>query len=310
MRALVAPIVLLALAARTGRADTRCVDDGKPYDEAVMRERVARLASPENDGRAPGSKGDLATRAFLVERFTCLGLTPIGDATFEQPFATGGVATANVVGYVKGSDPVADIIYVSAHHDHLGDGHLGANDNASGIVGMLAIAQAIQQRTTPPRRTIVFAAFGAEEGGMIGSYFYAAHPPAALPNDKVVEVINLDMVGSHASHQLVAAMGAFKGHPARKLLDGLVGKFGKISVASGGIARGSDFEPFCKLGIPYVFFWTPDQRCYHEKCDKAAALDYKHMVDIVRLAGALVEAMADTAIDLAASRAKLGCGVK
>jgi hypothetical protein len=300
-------LVLLATLARTAHADS-CVDDGKPYDEAVMRERVARLASPENDGRAPGSKGDIATRAFLVERFSCLGLLPAFDA-FEQAFVTDKVKTANVVGYVKGSDADAGILYVTAHHDHLGDGHLGANDNASGIVGLLAIAQAIRQRAQP-RRTIVFAAFGAEEGGMIGSYFYAAHPPAALPNDEVVEVINLDMVGTHQSHQLVAAMGAFKGHPARKLLDGLVGKFGKISVASGGIARGSDFEPFCKLGIPYVFFWTPDQRCYHEKCDVAKTLDYKHMVDIVRLAGALTEAMADTQIDLLASRAKTGCGVK
>jgi len=304
-------LVLAALLvwASPALADPSCVDDGKPYDLATMKERVAFLASPRLDGRAPGSTSDAATRAFLVERFRCLGLTPAG-ADFELPFTTEGVATANVVGYVPGSDPDAGIIYVTAHHDHLGAGHLGANDNASGIVGLLAIAQAVRQRATPPRRTIAFLAFGAEESGMIGSYAYAKHPPAALPNDQVAQVINLDMVGSHASHQLVAAMGAFKGQPARKLLDGLVGKFKKISVASGGIARGSDFEPFCKLGVPYVFFWTPDSRCYHQTCDTAGKLDYPHMVDIVALAGALTEAMADTEIDLLASRAKLGCGVK
>lgn len=304
-------LVLAAVVAWTApaHAEPSCVDDGKPYDLATMKARVALLAAPELDGRAPGSTGDAAARAFLVERFRCLGLTPAG-ADFELPFTTGGMATANVVGYVAGSDPDAGIVYVTAHHDHLGAGHLGANDNASGVVGLLAIAQAVRQRATPPRRTIAFLAFGAEEGGMIGSYAYAKHPPAALPIDKLVQVINLDMVGSHASHGLVAAMGAFKNQPSRKLLDGLVGRFKKISVASGGIARGSDFEPFCKLGVPYVFFWTPDRRCYHEKCDTADKLDYPHMVDIVALAGALTEAIADTPIDLLASRAKLGCGAK
>ena len=307
MRALAVLVLLACL--RTVRADS-CVADGKPYDLAVMRDRVAFLASPKLGGRVPGSAGDAATRAFLVERFACLGLAPAGDhGAYELPFTTGGVATANVVGFVQGADPDADIIYVTAHHDHLGEGHLGANDNASGIVGLLAIAQAVQQRSTPPRRTIVFAAFGAEEAGMIGSHAYAKQPPASLPNARAVQVINLDMVGSHASRGFVAAMGAFKHQPARKLLDGLVKKFPRISVASGGVARGSDYEPFCDLGIPYVFFWTPDKRCYHETCDTADALDYKHMVDIVALAGALTEAMADTSLDLAASRKLLGCGV-
>ncbi len=287
-----------------------CVEDGKPYDEAVMRERVTMLASKQLDGRAPGTDGDVATRHFIAERFRCLGLTPAGTG-FELPFTYETHATANVVGYVQGTDDKvgSEIVMVSAHHDHLGGGYLGANDNASGLVGLLAIAQAVQQRPTKPRRTIVFATFGAEEGGMIGSYEYAKSPPAALPIDRMVQVINLDMVGSHSSRKLVAAMGAFTGFPSRKLLDKLDDGFPKINVASGGRARGSDYEPFCKLGVPYVFFWTPDARCYHEQCDTADKLDYVHMVDIVHLAGSLTEQMADTELDLARARKQRGCGV-
>jgi len=64
-------LVLAALLvwASPALADPSCVDDGKPYDLATMKERVAFLASPRLDGRAPGSTGDAATRAFLVERF-------------------------------------------------------------------------------------------------------------------------------------------------------------------------------------------------------------------------------------------------
>ena len=165
-----------------------CIDDGKPFDQAMLRERVVTLASKELDGRVPGTDGDRATRKLIVDRFTCLGLTGAGkDGAFELPFETEGkAATANVVGYVAGSDPdIGDqIIYVGAHHDHEGKGHLGANDNASGLAGLLAVAQAIQQRPTKPKRTIVFAAFGAEELGMVGSYYLSKHPPAALPNAK------------------------------------------------------------------------------------------------------------------------------
>lgn len=289
-----------------------CIDDGKPYDLAVMKERVTYLASKELDGRVPGTEGDRATRKLLVDKFRCLGLTGAGkDGAFELPFETEGKPTANVVGFIEGSDPdIGDqIIYVGAHFDHEGNGHLGANDNASGIVGLLAVAQAIQQRPAKPKRTIVFAAFGAEEKGMIGSYHLAKHPPAGLPNDKVVQFINLDMIGSHSSRGLVAAMGALPKLASRKFLEKLDDKFPKLSVSIGGRARGSDYEPLCKQGVPYVFFWTPDARCYHKKCDTADRLDYPRMVDIAGLAGALTEQMADTDQDLAGLRAKLGCGV-
>jgi hypothetical protein len=289
-----------------------CVNDGKPFDEAVMKERLTFLASKELDGRAPGSDGDRAARKLIVERFRCLGLVGTGrDGAFELPFEHGGKATANIVGYVKGGDAdVGDeIIYVGAHHDHMGGGYLGANDNASGVVGLLAIAQAVMQRPTKPKRTIVFATFGAEEEGMVGSYHLAKNPPKGLPNEKVVQFVNLDMIGSHASKRGVAAMGAFPRLASRAFLEKLDDKFPKLTVWIGGRARGSDYEPLCKLGVPYVFFWTPDAKCYHQKCDTADRIDYPRMVDIAALAGGLVDQMADTDKDLGAARKKFGCGV-
>jgi hypothetical protein len=289
-------------------AAASCIDDGAPYDQAKLRERVAFLASAELDGRVPGKPGDQRARAFIAERFACLGLLPAGpDGDFAQPFTDAGDATANLIGYVAGTDPVVgeDILVIGAHHDHLGGGHLGANDNASGVVALLAVAQAVQQRAAPPRRTIAFVTFGAEERGMRGSAHFVAHMPAQLPLARVVQMINLDMVGS--SRGFVAAMGTFRGLAATTVIAKLDDHFPKLRVGLGGVARGSDHEPFCKHGIPYVFFWTPDKRCYHARCDTADRVDYQRMADIAGLAGELAISLVDSALDLAKLRERRGC---
>lgn len=259
------------------------------------------LAKPELDGRVAGSDGDKAARAYIAKRMTDAGLT-----VSEQAFEFDKTKTANVIGFIKGETD--DIIIVGAHYDHLGDGHLGANDNASGVAGMLAIADRFAK--TKPHRTLAFIAFGGEEEGMMGSTFYVAHAPDALPMANVVQYINLDMIGSYKSKGWVAAMGTFKKLPARKALDKLVKKYPKTSVGLGGRAVRSDHAPFCDAGIPYVFFWTPDARCYHETCDKPSAIDAPHMADIVALAGDLVGELSESKTDLAAAREKLGCAAK
>jgi hypothetical protein len=274
-----------------------CVD-GAVFDEATLRDRVAFLASPELDGRAPGTPADMTARAFISNQFRCLGLVPAGDrGGFEQAFAD----TANVVGYVRGTDD-SQVIVVGAHHDHLGAGYLGANDNASGVVALLAIAQAVRQRADPPGRTIAFVAFGDEERGMVGSQYFVAHPPAALPIDRVVYDINLDMVGSYNANGAVYAMGTFPGKPARVVLDDLVKTHPKLHVGLGGRGERSDHEPFCQLDVPYVFFWTPGGRCYHERCDTATKVDVLHMTQIATLASELVTGLADSELDLRTGR--------
>jgi hypothetical protein len=298
----------LLLGGRVARADESCIDDGKPYDSKALAARLGYLASKDLDGRAPGTDGDKAARAHVVARMKCLGLQPV-----EQPFVDAAKReTANVYGFIAGSDEQvgSEIIVIGAHLDHEGDGHLGANDNASGVTAMLAIAQWLRQKGTAPRRTIAFVAFGAEEQGMVGSEHYVKHAPKDLPMDKVVQYINLDMVGSYRSKGFVAAMGTFAKQPARKLLDKLAKNYPKLAVGVGGRARGSDHVPFCKAGVSYVYFWTPDARCYHETCDTADKIDLANMSAISALAGDLAWSMAASTTDLAAARQTLGCGQK
>jgi hypothetical protein len=287
---------------------TSCVDDAKPFDVDVMRARLEALADPELDGRAPGTDGDVAARALIAERFRCLGLTTAGSDGYQQAFDdANGKPTANVIGFIKGSSKPEEIILVGAHHDHLGGGFYGANDNASGVVGLLAIAQHVAQLDTKPARTIAFATWGAEEQGLIGSTFFIAHPPSELPLDNIVQYINIDMIGSHASKKSVAAFGAFAKQPSKAILAKLDDGFPKVNLGIGGHSVRGDHHGFCKKNIPYVFFWTPDKRCYHERCDLAENIDYPRMADIAQIAGGLATQLADSATDLVASKKKIGC---
>lgn len=312
-RALAAAIVILAACGTPVLADDpkSCVQDGKPYEQKALAARIAFLASEKLDGRAPGTDGDKAARDHIAARMKCLGLLPAFETGYEQPFEDReNHDTANVVGYIKGSDDKVggDIIVIGAHHDHTGSGHLGANDNASGVTALLAIAQAIRQKDTGPRRTIAFVTFGAEEQGMVGSTYFVAHPPKNLPMGKVVQYINLDMVGSYKSKGWVAAMGTFAKLPARTILDRLKKSYARLAVGVGGRASRSDHVGFCKAGIPYVFFWTPDRRCYHEACDTADAIDLPHMAQISALVGDLAWQLSESKLDLASSKDRRGCG--
>ena len=291
-----------------------------PIDPAALEADVELLASDEMKGRAPGWPGDLATRMHIEERFAGFGLSAV-DGSFQQPFVDSiGRETANVVGVLPGSDPaVADqIIVVGAHHDHLGVKNdrifNGANDNASGVSVVLATAQAVTQRAEPPRRTIVFATFGSEELGLEGSRYYARNPPAGLPIEDVVYMINLDMVGTYFNDDQVYAFGSFEGTPARAALEELLVSHPDITVELGASAvevegRGdSDYAYFCRQGIPYLYFFTEDDECYHRPCDDADRLDYLHLAEVAELTAGSLLALADSDEDLPAMRAELGCG--
>jgi hypothetical protein len=335
MKAIVSALALCAVACGDGEmapvggggaADGGAGDAGRsvclggdPFEPAALAAEVGFLASDEMRGRAPGSPEDLALRAHIAEQFACSGLRPAASS-FQQEFTDSrGRQTANVVGYLEGSDPaVADqIVAVGAHHDHLGtrQGKIfnGANDNASGVATVLAVAQAVGQRERP-RRTIVFATFGSEELGLEGSYHYAEHPPAGLPMENVVYMINLDMVATYFNDDWVYAFGSFPGTPARQALDdlladdpGLTVKLGASAVAVEGEGD-SDYDAFCQAGIPYLYFFTEDDECYHRPCDDAARLDYQHMAAIGELTADTLVALADSSLDLPAARAALGCG--
>lgn len=114
----------------------------------------------------------------------------------------------NIIGVLPGSDPDLrkEAVVIGAHYDHLGkqdnDIYCGANDNSSGTSAVIAIAHAFGHLVTPPRRTIVFVAFDAEECGLQGSEFYVKNPAIAMKD--TVFMINFDMIGRNEANQIYA----------------------------------------------------------------------------------------------------------
>jgi len=180
---------------------------------------------------------------------------PLGlKARMEIPFSTPEtVETANVLGLLPGSDPVLgqEVIILGAHYDHVGDDpdrrYAGANDNASGVGVLLEMARLWQEAGYRPQRSVLFAAWGAQEPGELGSSYYVDNPVLLL--DKTVAMLQLDAVGGGSGYYLEArgeweqdGVLLFSMMATEDLADG--------RLALRGQARESDQVPFHEVGLP------------------------------------------------------------
>jgi hypothetical protein len=217
--------------------------------------------------------------------------------------------TANVIGLLEGSDPDLrdEVVILSAHYDHEGvsDGtvYAGADDDGSGTVSVLEIARAMAAAESRPRRSVLFAAWGAEEKGLFGSEVYASRP--FLPLAKTVVLIQLDMVGRneapiHANQDVlfrdrdtrnsVNLLGTAYSPEFRKLISELNNgldleidyKFDRDIEQS--LFTRSDQWPFAIRNVPSLFFFTGLHPDYHSPSDRPIKINYGKMEKIARLA--------------------------
>ncbi len=175
-------------------------------------------------------------------------------------------ATANVLAVLPGSDVKLSSEYVlfMAHHDHIGIAadrdvrgdsiYNGAIDNASGTAALLAVAQAITESGIRPKRSILFAAVGAEEQGLLGSKYFAEHPP--VPNGKQSAVVNIDGINFLGPTKDVNVIGFGKSSLDR-LVDAVAKYQGRVVVPDREPSKGfyyrSDQFSLAKVGVPGVY---------------------------------------------------------
>jgi Peptidase family M28 len=259
---------------------------GKRIDSERLMSTVTTMADPKWEGRAAGSPGGLAARAYVLGRFKAAGLQPVSGA-YEHPFKysrktpTGAQdgEGANVLGICPGTDPKLPYFVVSAHYDHVGvrDGQVypGADDNASGVAVILELAAYCQK--TPFRHSILFAAFDAEERGLQGARALLAKPPVA--KDRIGLNINLDMVSRSDKREIYVA--GTHHYPALKAPIEEVARRAPIKVLFGHdkpkeISEGlddwtqqSDHGPFHDAKIPFIYFGVEDHADYHKPTDTA-----------------------------------------
>jgi hypothetical protein len=214
-------------------------------------------------------------------------------------------AVPNVVGHVRGTDLAEEIVVLGAHYDHLGtadDGSCaevtrrgvadricnGADDNASGTAMVLELAR-LAQDGPPPRRTIVFAHFAAEELGLFGSQALAQAPP--WETGRVVAMVNLDMIGRLGPKGL-AIGGIGSSADWMPLLDE-IGNNGLPVVYERAVATRSDHASFYRKAIPVLFFFTGIHADYHRAGDHADKVDIEGMVAIGEIVERVMHALAE-----------------
>jgi hypothetical protein len=282
---------------RQTRAATQAQPAGLRIDSDRLMAAVTTLADPKWEGRAAGSPGGLAARAWVVERFKEIGVQPVSGAyvhpfTFTRMTISGRQEGegANVLGMCVGTDPKLPYFIVSAHYDHVGvrDGQIypGADDNASGVAVILELAAYCQKN--PFRHSIVFAAFDAEERGLQGARAFLVKPP--MPQERIGLNVNLDMVSRSDKRELFIA-GTYHNPDLKAPLEAVARRapitvlFGhdKPVTIAGGVedwTNQSDHGPFHAAKIPFVYFGVEDHADYHKPTDTADKINRGFFVDV------------------------------
>ena len=249
-----------------------------------MLDLIRALTAPGMDGRATGTPGNAKARAWILDRLARSGVKPIAGSSFEIPFSFTNKAGAtlhgtNLVAQCPGRRPELPVLVVSAHYDHLGvrDGQTyhGADDNASGIAMLMAVAERCV--AAPFERTLVIAAFDAEEQGLQGAKAFVAAPP--LPAGRIALDLNFDMVSRSDEREIYVA-GPGRWPALLPLLKGPASR-ATITVKFGHDTGGgqddwtqqSDHGPFHNAGIPFVYLGVEDHADYHKPTDTADKID-------------------------------------
>lgn len=263
-----------------------------PGADSALLADVRTLASAEFAGRRTGTAGNRLAQAYITRRFEQVGLKPFG-ASYAMPFTFNATSAVNLVGHIRGSTHPERYMVVSAHYDHLGvhggATHLGADDNASGVAAMLAVAAHFKQH--PPENTIVFAAFDGEEAGLRGAKAFVDAAP--IPMKNVALNLNFDMVSRSPKNEIYAAGTRYT--PSLKSLvekaaagssvKVLIGHDSKVAGAppDHDWTNSSDHAAFHMAGIPFVYFGVEDHADYHKPGDTFEKIDPAFFTAVTRM---------------------------
>lgn len=192
--------------------------------------------------------------------------------------------TKNVIGYIPGTENPNSFIVLSAHYDHLGrmgeDTYFpGANDNASGTAMLLDLAKYYIQN--PPKYSVVFIAFAAEEAGLVGSEFYVNHPRFSL--QKIKFLINLDLMGN-GQEGITVVNGEIFPDEYEQLITINNEKNYLPEIKKRGKAANSDHYYFSENGVKTFFIYTMGgSKAYHDIYDTPDQLSLTHYYNVFHL---------------------------
>ena len=263
-------------------------------------EHIKYLSSDELEGRYPGSKGSDLAIDYIATDYKRSRLSSLGSDDYLQFFDFTNqqgekIKIPNVVGMIPGTTLKDEYIVIGAHFDHLGYGgahsgslemnssaiHNGADDNASGIAGMLELASKLSSERKKIKRSLIFIAFNAEEQGIFGSKYFVKNSPVNTSN--IITMINLDMIGRLNNLSL-----NISGTGTSPLFNNILDKISKkhyLNINKNPEGFGpSDHSSFYSNNIPVLFFFTGGHSDYHKPSDdwnKINSSGQKKIVDMI-----------------------------
>jgi Zn-dependent M28 family amino/carboxypeptidase len=299
--------------ARIGRSLNRAVplpqqalaEDDLQIPSATLSDDVARNLLQTTGIRSGDLQQDIDTH--LKPHSLALRDTRVTIHFRNVQVQTG--TTYNVAGLLEGSSPMLkeETILISAHHDHDGKSGQeiwhGADDNASGTVGVVSLSHAFAANRSRPKRSILFVVFAAEERGLLGSFWMAGHPLRPLETTRAM--INFDMIGrdeqeSEQTKGLIAIpadtsnrlnlIGAMYSPDYAKVVQQEDRRVGLVlddrfdHEAALNVFFRSDQFPFILKDVPAFWWFTGFHPDYHQTTDTAEKIHYEKMAKILRLA--------------------------
>jgi C-terminal processing protease CtpA/Prc len=269
---------------------------------ADLTKHVNVLADDSFEGREAGSRGGRAAGGYIVTQLQRHGLKPAGDGgSYYQSF---GAGYRNILALLPGSDEAVrnQYILIGAHYDHVGYGtptnsygplgyiHNGADDNASGVAGLLEVIEAFGQLPSAPRRSVLFAFWDGEEKGLLGSKHWAAQP--TVPLSQVQTTINLDMIGRLRKGRLLV-YGTRTSYGLRRLVSEQNTSPDLWLDINWEMKADSDHHTFYERNIPTLMLHTDLHDDYHRPHDDAHKVNAAGMEQLNRLLFNVAAELAD-----------------
>ena len=262
------------------------------------------LSSPLLEGREAGERGGKIAAEYIASMMTQYGLSPAGDdAGWFQNFTVENptVSCRNVLGMIRGMDTTKYVV-VGAHYDHLGMRNdsifTGANDNASGVSGLLALANRWSSHSDRPPCNLIFASWDAEEEDELGSQYFVQRFAPGITS--VLFYLNMDMISRSDPQDTlrnILDVGILAGHTDMKEMV----EHSNLSSGARFVLDfwetegdgGSDYVSFAGNKIPIVTFYAGQDEDYHTPGDTRDKIDWEKMLRVVKLANACLESFLD-----------------
>jgi Zn-dependent M28 family amino/carboxypeptidase len=262
---------------------------GQTFSAEKILGIVKTLSSDSLEGREIGSRGSEKAQRLIIEKYKELNLISFNSyPDFKQSFGFKNVSGRNLLGYLKGSKYPEKFIAVTAHYDHEGikNGKIynGADDNASGIGGLLALME--YYSNNPSDHSILFIAFDGEERELKGSGYFVRNLPVSA-NDILLN-INMDMISRNKEHQLFVS-GTYHYPFLKKFIapsSSITVKLGHDNPdhKSEDWTFSSDHASFFAIKIPFLYFGVEDHEDYHKPTDDFDRIDtefYLHCIQYI-----------------------------